>query len=249
MLNHQEVSKPLDLEMAYNVRDLGVYTNSRGKKLVQNQLFRADGLHSLTQEDQEKLKLAGITAVIDLRSDQEVEMLPCVFCNATDVDYHRVPLLDQVQSGGFEGGFPESMAGLYIDLLENSKDEIAKVLRIIAGYPQRAVVFNCTAGKDRTGVIAMLLLELAGVEEKWIIADYAVSEENIRPLFKSQKEQLKRAGIELPEYVFASSPREMEQTIEYLNSKYGSVGKYLESLDLTVDERYVIQMKMEGNVG
>lgn len=249
MLHNQEVSKPLDLEMAYNVRDLGVYINSRGKKLIRNQLFRADGLHSLTGEDQKKLKEAGITAVIDLRSNQEVELLPCVFCNEADMVYHRVPLLDRVSSNGLQGGFPDSMADLYIELLENSKDEIAKVLRIIAGYPDKAVVFNCTAGKDRTGVIAMLLLELAGVEEKWIIADYAVSEENIRPLFEKQKEQLSRAGIEMPEYLFASRPQEMEQTIQYLKSEYGSVRRYLESLDLTEDERYAIQLKMEGSVG
>ena len=248
MLHNQEVSKPLDLEMAYNVRDLGVYINSRGKKLIRNQLFRADGLHSLTGEDQKKLKEAGITAVIDLRSNQEVELLPCVFCNEEDMDYHRVPLLDRVSSNGLQGGFPDSMADLYVELLENSKDEISKVLRIIAGYPDRAVVFNCTAGKDRTGVIAMLLLELAGVEEKWIIADYAVSEENIRPLFEKQKEQLSRAGIEMPEYLFASRPQEMEQTIQYLKSEYGSVRRYVESLDLTEDERYAIQLKMEGSV-
>lgn len=247
MLNNQEVSKPMDLEMAYNVRDLGVYTNCRGEKLVQNQLYRADGLHSLTGQDQEKLKQAGIAAVIDLRSCQEVQMLPCVFCNAADVDYHQVPLLDQIQSNGLQGGFPESMAGLYIDLLEHSKEEIAKVLRIIAGYPNQAVVFNCTAGKDRTGVIAMLLLDLAEVEEKWIIADYAASEENIRPLFEKQMEQLLSAGIKMPEYLFASRPEEMEKTIQYLNKQYGSVRKYTESLNLDREEIGVIQRKMEGS--
>ena len=90
------------------------------------------------------------------------------------------------------------------------------------------MLFNCTAGKDRTGVTAMLLLLLAGVPCEIVVADYSVSEANMRDIFKRQKAWLKKTfGIIPPDAVFSSAPEELETALAYLAEHYGTAESYL----------------------
>lgn len=230
------VSRPLALDGAHNVRDLGEYKNQEREELKTHQFLRADSLHNLSPSDQEKLEAYGVKAVIDLRSRQEREKAPCVWEHSGQVAYYSVPMLDEMNSSGFQGMLPERMSKLYMELLENSQKEFAQIFKIMCRYERECVVFHCTAGKDRTGVTAMLLLNLAGVESQVIAADYAASEHYMRETFRQQKEQMKSYGIEIPEYMLESKPREMERTLEFLVSEYGSAGGYLEKIGLTREE-------------
>lgn len=240
----QEIAKPLELVGAYNVRDLGVYENKEHQKLKEHQFLRADSLHQLTEKDQEVLLSYGVKAVIDLRSQREREQAPCVWENSAQVDYYSVPMLDEMNSNGFQGEMPESMGKLYIELLENGKGEYAKIFQTMCKYKDRCVVFNCTAGKDRTGVIAMLLLSLAGVDAEVIAQDYSVSEKYMEPIFKQQKEQMQKYGVEIPEYILKSPEEEMKKTLDYLYENYGTVENYLNKIGLTQDEICVLKEKM-----
>lgn len=240
----QETSKPLELMGAYNVRDLGVYVNESNQKLKEHQFLRADSLHQLTEKDREMLISYGVKAVIDLRSQREKKQAPCVWENSEQVDYYSVPMLDEMNSNGFQGEMPHSMAELYIKLLENGKEEYAEIFRTMCKYEDGCVIFNCTAGKDRTGVTAMLLLALAKVEPGVITQDYSVSAVYMEPVFKRQKEQMREFGMEIPEYMLESQKEQMEITLNYLYENYGTVESYLEDIGLTEEEIRVLKEKL-----
>ena len=241
-----EPSRPLALDGAHNVRDLGVYENVNGLKLKEHQFLRADGLYSLTPEDQKKLTAYGVRAVIDLRSRMEAEQAPCVWEGSDSVQYYGIPLLDEINSNQMKGAFPESMSQLYIGLLENNKEEFAQILRVSSTYPSGCVMFNCTAGKDRTGVTAMLLLGLADVGRDVIVADYSASGQYMDQVFAKQKEQMLKFGIHVPAYVLESKPEEMEKTLTFLEDRYGGIHGYLRELPLTREVLEIVRRKITG---
>lgn len=246
MKNGAKLSRPLKLDGAHNVRDLGVYENVDGVKLKEHQFLRADGLHSLTPEDQEKLYAYGVRAVIDLRSRMEAEQSPCVWEGSDSVQYYGIPLLDEINSNQMKGGFPDSMSQLYVGLLEKNKEEFAQMLKISSEYPSDCVLFHCTAGKDRTGVTAMLLLGLADVDRDVIVADYSASGQYMDKVFAKQKEQMLQFGIHVPAYVLESRPEEMEKTLTFLQDKYGGIHGYLRSLPLEREVVEIVRRKMTG---
>ena len=109
------------------------------------------------------------------------------------------------------------------------------MFHIFAQHKDTANLFNCTAGKDRTGVTAMLLLNLAGVDRETILVDYEVTERNMHTVFEKQKAMIKeKYGIDVPDCVFSSERFQMEMVIDYLEGKWGDAEKYL--LDAAVSE-------------
>ena len=90
------------------------------------------------------------------------------------VGYVHIPMLDQLNSSGFRGALPECMFDVYRDLLDDSASSIRRVFEALD--TDGCALFHCRAGKDRTGVIAMLLLGLAGVSDDDIVADYVATQ-------------------------------------------------------------------------
>ena len=137
-------------------------------------------------------------------------------------------MLDEAASQGFTGGMPERMGDVYVKLLSGRGDAFARMIRIFAQHSGGTVLFNCTAGKDRTGVTAMLLLLLAGVPCEIVVADYSVSEANMQEIFKQQKAWLEKTfGVTPPDAVFSSAPEELETALAYLAEHYGTAESYL----------------------
>ncbi|MCD7744960.1 MAG: tyrosine-protein phosphatase [Lachnospiraceae bacterium] len=222
-MNDIRVSEPLQLDGAKNVRDLGGYPTKSG--MTANGAFlRADGLQNLSDNDLEKLAEYGVCRVIDLRSEREKEYMPDRVGNMA---YFHVGMLDQMNSKGFKGQGPESMYALYQSLLDYSAEQIGTVMHLLAEVKEGAALFHCTAGKDRTGIITMLLLELAGVPKESIIADYSVTETYMKDVFARQKEQAAANGIEIKDYMLQSKPEDMDRTIEYFHQKYSDAETYL----------------------
>ena len=225
------VSKPLPLSGACNVRDLGGYGTADGRITCDRQFLRADSLHALGEADKEFLYDYGVRLVIDLRDVREIEL--CPFSLPESICYRNIPLYDAINSNMLKGEFPSSLRELYIGrLLEDSRKNIAQVLRT-AAEGDSCVLFNCTAGKDRTGVIAMLLLLLAGVKPDLIVADYAATEGNMKQLFALQLAALSERGISGMDYLFTSRPEEMAATLSHVQSSYGGAAPYCRGIGLT----------------
>lgn len=239
-----KASQPLNLEGAFNVRDLGGYVNKNGIELKRQMFLRSDGLQNLTECDCRFLKEYGVRLVIDLRTDMELEREPSKMRDYEEVEYINIPLIDNVQSNGLKGLLPNSLQELYIGLLDNSKDLIKEILGSMVEHKDECVLFNCTAGKDRTGVIAMLLLNLAEVSDEVIIEDYRVTEGNMKSVFHKQKEEMKALGFEVPEFLLKSEKEYMEETLEYFKEKYGSSKRYMSEIGLSHEEIEILENKL-----
>lgn len=233
-------SSPLLLHGSANTRDLGGYRTTSGLTTRRHRFLRSDGLHHLDAHDQTYLLKYGVTAIIDLRSDMECQNFSYQFPN---VRYTHYQMLDNVQSGNFQDNLPASMAEMYIKLLDKNQVTILNILRELLDADGCAL-FHCTTGKDRTGVIAMLLLKLAGVPDELVIRDYAVSEIYVKNLFERQRTEFQTMGIQIPEYVTRSLPESMRQTLEHLADKYGAVETYLSVIGLSKTEQAALKAKL-----
>lgn len=236
------VNEPFDLVGARNVRELGGYQTSDGHHTRKGVFLRADGTHALTDGDIAKLKDAGVSLVIDMRSPDEVERMPSRFSKIQNIQYENVVMFDGLQSSMFRDAMPKSMAELYCRLLDTCQQQYNTIFSMFIAN-RGTSLFHCTAGKDRTGVVAMLLLELANVPESLIVADYAVSEKNMMGMFFAQHKQLEAEGIVLPEFIFGSREEDMEETLHHLKVKYHGAASYLKQCGLSQEDVSLLRNK------
>ncbi|MEE6159336.1 tyrosine-protein phosphatase [Olsenella sp. YH-ols2221] len=169
----------LPLTGADNVRDLGGYPVGL-RQTKWHAFLRAGALQHVTDEDCEFLHRYGVRMVIDLRSEKEVEAAPDRACGESDIAYIHAELGGEdlsdpklvermVQEHG--GALPRAKE-LYASMLENTQ-ALRIIFRTISQAPDDAcILIHCSAGKDRTGVISMLLLMLVGVSREDCVADY-----------------------------------------------------------------------------
>ena len=222
------VAKPLKLAGARNVRDLGGYPAEDDGTVQSGRFYRGDSTAGLTGEDVRLLQQLGVGCVVDLRSGQETERAPSALRETPGVDYYAAPMLDQVTSSAFQGKLPERMGEVYVELLTHMGEQFVRILELFAAHRGRACLFHCTAGKDRTGVTAMLLLLLAGVPREVIIADYSATGLYMKESFAQQKRWAEETfGKAPPDHVFSSDPAEIEMALAYLEEEYGTARDYL----------------------
>ncbi len=231
---------PMELEGALNVRELGGYINDDNIQLREHKLLRGGDLSEMTESDMKKILSYGIHTCIDLRIDSEKKTAD-PFEKKPGQMYYAIPI-----EGKIDLSSPEDLLyKLYQSILEDYKQELYKVFQIVAR--EEGIIFHCAAGKDRTGVTAMLILALCGVCDEQIIADYVSSAENNRTQISKQKKVLEERGIAgVPEEIFSSNEYTMRKTLEYLYKRYGSAENYLINLGITEAEIEMIRSKMIG---
>lgn len=174
----------------YNSRDLGGMATAGGGVTRRGAIVRSDSLQRLEAEGWEEVEAHGIGTVIDLRNESEIG--PDVAPRPQSISTVNLPL-DATEDREFwdvwETG-PQFATPLYYrPHLERFPERSAAVLRAIAAAPPGGVAFHCQGGRDRAGQISMLVLALAGVPLEAIAADYALSDERLRPLYLSRGEE------------------------------------------------------------
>lgn len=171
----------LPLEGAHNVRELGGLPAMEGRQTAWHRFLRADQLSNLTEADSEMLRSYGVSTVIDLRSLSETLNHPDNPKFIETVDYYHIPFMEKDLSPQGQANITQtlqSLGSLYLSLLKR-KSVIAQLFEHIAFAPEGCVLFHCTAGKDRTGVLALLLLMLAGVDRQDCQTNYMQSFTNL----------------------------------------------------------------------
>lgn len=224
-------TRHLPIKGTYNVRDLGGYATATGQTQWRR-ILRADALHRLDAEGIETMLASGITTVIDLRHADELTHQPNPFAGLAGVAYHNVSLLDGLAPSLMSEG--DLLLELYKLALTQRQPALAQVLRIIADAPPGAVLFHCTAGKDRTGIVAALLLGLAGVEAGIIVEDYALTAALIAPIIADITAGAVARGADPVSFqrLLAAEPATMVATLAFIEAEYGSVPAYLASIGL-----------------
>ncbi len=228
----------LPLQGAYNTRDLGGYP-CQGGVTRWGVFLRSDCPHSLTEKDIETLRRFGVRSTLDLRGEDEREEYPSLLESTPGFIPLHVSLSDQLLNADYEGDTPGSMAGLYLTLLDYSRPALGQALRLLASA-EGCALFHCAVGKDRTGVVSMLLLGLCGVCESDIVADYAVTDTYMREL---ANHFLRENGGRYA-YRVSSLPISMWRTLQHLQEVYGGAENYLRLAGLSEGELNAIREKL-----
>lgn len=177
------------VEGIHNFRDLGGYPVSTfpSKTVRRNIIFRCAEPSQITPDGIQTLHSLGVTTFFDLRSGPEIEKMKArtpvieikgidrVFVPVfADKDYspEHIALRYKDYASSGPGGFTRA----YQDILRSAPPSYRRILLHLAGKPDEPCVIHCTAGKDRTGVLAALILELAGVDKDTIAQEYALTE-------------------------------------------------------------------------
>jgi protein-tyrosine phosphatase len=221
------------LNGATNVRDLGGYA-AGGRTTRWGKVYRSDGLHRLDADDQQALIDRGVRMVIDLRHASETESQPNVFAASEAVQYVNIPLFRAAPAAASTSAVPD-LPTIYRYIVDECQAGLREVMEAIAGAGDGAVVFHCTAGKDRTGIVTALLLGAAGVDAETIADDYALTTEamqHLRPHLLAQAE-LAGGGTEHIDRLLSSHREDMLSLLGYMGERYGDAAAYLRSLGLS----------------
>lgn len=209
--------KHLILPHAFNVRDMGGILTESGRAVRWNRLFRADALSALDGAEWQTLYEKGVRTVVDLRSLSETETFPdrvpdritLYHCpmQEENLDIHN---LDE----GAAAAFRRSMSECYADMIRKTPHLLCAALHTVKdGLQNGAVIFHCTAGKDRTGVLAAVILTILGAYDADILADYEVSNTYNRNGLHRILESMPNYEELLP--MLSSAPEHMEKLLQY----------------------------------
>ncbi len=189
-------SRWLPIQGCANFRDLGGYRNNRGQTVRWRRLFRSDALHELTSADADyAVGEMAIGLVVDLRNSNEADRDGRGPLPEIGVEYRHIPLLEGRGIPPFTGGdVVERLSSTYQWLIHNSGPRVAEAVSAIAATAATidaepangrcGVVFHCSAGKDRTGLLAALILEVLGVDAETISADYLLTNQVIEGILR-----------------------------------------------------------------
>lgn len=175
--------------------------------------------------------------VIDLRTEDEVTTAPNPFAAFADVHFANMPLFDDLSPEALSLAAVEEahpLEAFYLAALETRAGAIRDILSAMAGVQEGAVLFNCTAGKDRTGIVAALLLGIADVDRDQIIADYTLTADFIPDLVAEFLDLSRERGGDVESYarLLESPAPAIAATLDHIDNRYGSVNGYLQHIGL-----------------
>lgn len=228
----------MPLEGASNFRDLGGYRVAGGGRTRWGLVFRADAPDRLTAADLAAVARLGLRVAYDLRTDGERTQAPSALPAAVrrellaiGGDAARTSPLGELFRNGRVATVPDDfLQRVYLDMAEQDAPALGGVLTGLAAPDGLPAVFHCTAGKDRTGLAAALLLSVLGADDATVLDDYALS----RVYFSERRmagllPRLAAIGLDQDRYhaVFGAPRHAMAATLGTLRERYGSVQGYL----------------------
>lgn len=228
----------LPMTGGYNFRDLGGYRTQEGKYVKWGRIFRSDDLHNLIEEDLLYLAEIPIISIVDFRSEEESAQLPDRNPSSTKENYKL-----SISPGNLMSVFSlskESITPEKIDTLmkemnvllvtdPNCINSYKRLFELLQSHSDTPLLFHCSAGKDRTGMGAALILSALGVDEQTIMKDYLLS--NIYLANKYSKIKAENPNLSS---LFEVKPEFLQAGLDRIKKDHGSVENYLTKV-LNVD--------------
>jgi protein tyrosine/serine phosphatase len=249
-------SRDLVWDGCLNVRDLGGLPTRDGGLTRFGAIVRADSVRQLSTEGWHALADHGVRTVIDLRSDQEllddppadvrVSVLHVPMMKASEEDLREIDA--EIEAAATAA--PDTATGtrdVYLVFLDHFEANVAAAVRAIAEAPEGGVVIHCAGGKDRTGILVAFILDLAGVDAETIAADYALSEERLRPRHEKwfaaaeTEEELERLRR-----VTQTPAESMSGLLSELERRHGGVAAFLRSIGVSDDDLERVRARLSG---
>lgn len=244
--------RQVSLQGAVNCRDLGGYTTADGHHTRWDRIFRSADISKLTDNDLAVMKDKHIASVVDLRGVEEAKKAPdrlnaetdYILCPAGSdnnlADWMKTVAAIKTATGG------DSMMRIYYATTEFLAERYKPFFARLLGLPDgQALLFHCTAGKDRTGIGAALLLYALGVPNETILNDYTATNyyrgaENERMI----RSMVQYMHIDEPvaKSMLAARREYLETTFDAINRQYGSIDNFLKG-PIGLDEAKVRQLR------
>ena len=223
----------LPLEGCFNFRDLGGYPTASGRSVKTGMLFRSDALQLLTTRDAIYVRESlGLATVIDFRNTHEVERDGRSNVAVPWVDYHNEPVLEEraaIAATGEEDP-AERLMDMYLWALRNGGTYYGAAFNVVATKGNLPAVFHCSAGKDRAGIFASLILGILGVEAQTIIDDYMLTNEKVALIIQRLSERPGNEHMQtIPVDFFRAQAPAMEAVLGELRIAHGDAARYLQT--------------------
>jgi protein-tyrosine phosphatase len=230
-----EPSRALTFDGCVNFRDLGGYRTDDGHQTGWRRLFRADGLHRLSDLDHRQLIGLGVATVIDLRTPDEAEQRGRFPVDRVPVRYVDLPLTDVLPATEEFPSWREAsyVASRYSLMVSQGAPALTGAFEVLGSDGSLPAVFHCSAGKDRTGVLSALILAFLGVPDETIVEDYALSGEAMVRLLEHLMAEYPDAAEEVQRHapaVLQVMPETMEEFLATTRAEYGSYDDLARSL-------------------
>lgn len=230
----------LPLAGGRNFRDLGGWRGAEGRQVRWGKIYRSGVMTDLTTADLDYLRALGLTVICDLRSPGEREAEPNPFLEAggptlAAIAYDRTAALGGLMKMTTREAAIQGFADAYVDFLDllapHYTDMFARLLA-----DQGPLAFNCSAGKDRTGMAAALILSVLGAPRQTVIADYALSQayvptsryldqaargEAFGGFSLAQSRALAKLPREALEVILGSEPEVMRRALATIDARHG----------------------------
>lgn len=222
-----------------NFRDLGGYETVDGKFVKWGRVYRSGHLSRIDDEDRKNLKKMGITMVCDFRTPAEIEKQPDALPEDGSIKYQNLPIvhgefdpaaaMESLRKGDLSWLTEDFIVSRALLRLDEFKDVWAQFFRTLVKEENRPLVLHCTAGKDRAGTCAALLLLSIGVPEETVLFDYNLSNVYNAKVVKMIFERLAKTGVDTEKAApYFTAPKEaMTAMFDHLRKTYGGIEGYL----------------------
>jgi len=229
------------LDAVHNFRDIGGYPTVDGGTTRWRRLFRADGLYRLTPADVAVVRELGVRTVIDLRTRAELDERGTFPLDQHPVTFHHVSVITNTWTADEAEGEHDAADFLeraYLSILDEGEQRLAEALVKLSEPGALPAVFHCAAGKDRTGLLAMLLLGCLGVPDEYIVADYALTEagmQRMREWAKREQPELFERISNGPVIFSAAVPEAMHRMIGHVREWHGGIREFALALGVPAE--------------
>jgi len=231
--------RALPIEGGHNLRDMGGYRTRSGRRLKWGVLYRSGAIGNLTSASREALRRLGIMEICDFRTPHERERVPMDWHAGQNVGYHASELGISIgslqsfiaQSWHQPGAMRDAMHSIYRKLPFEQARSYRQLLHLLS-TGRVPLLFNCSAGKDRTGLAAALILYMLDVPRETIEHDYTLTNQAIDGLEQMMLGDPGYSGLStLPREAYMplldAHPEYLRIAFDAIEQKHGSIGQYL----------------------
>lgn len=222
----------IEVDGLLNLRDLGGLPIETGGVTRSGRLLRSDSPHRLSDAGRRDLIDLGVTTVVDLRTTSEREQHPSLLVEVEGMRCVHAPIFRDEEHVHHE--HLQTAQDVYTWWLRERSQGVAAALRAIADSEGAPILIHCHAGKDRTGLVAAIVLRLAGVGTEAIADDYALSGVRLAEMLRRDWARALEKGMDAirAERLFTVRRDAMVATVEALEAEHGGARRFVESLDL-----------------
>lgn len=238
----------LPLTGTLNTRDLGGLPTANGLVTKPGRLLRSDGPLNLTDADLDLLTSLPLTTVVDLRQAHELERDPSRLVGRSGIDLYNIEIWGRIDASGAEKPADKyDITAFYIAALDHAGSAFVQAIEVLTDA-QGVGMFHCTAGKDRTGLLAALLLESVGVGRVDIIEDFALTEDRIEPLRLRLLDDAEKHGVPREQFLrlLGATPDLLVPALAHLDQVHGGAVPYLVRNGLTDGTLNALRAKLLG---